>query len=196
MKHPNSSQGGVARTSAGSWTTATSLVLMGCLAGAAAFGTGDRAVAAQDNLIPIAVFDFELDDKSAGGGIIAQDDNDTQNLKFATDEAKRLLKDSGRYALVETTPVASEVAAAGGVLNCKSCEVPLARKLGADQAAIGVIGRVNRTEYTLFIRIVDTKTGAVIASDFTGLRMGANYSWPRGVKSLLQNTTLPGLPTK
>lgn len=141
----------------------------------------------------IAVFDFELDDRSAGGGIIAQDDNDAKYLKEATAQAQSLLAASGRYSLVDATSLKSEIAAAQGVLNCRGCEVALARKLGAREAAIGVITRVNRTEYTLFVRVTDVDSGKVLSSDFTGLRMGANYSWPRGVKSLVTNSTLPKL---
>lgn len=144
-------------------------------------------------LTSIAVFDFELDDRSAGGGIIAQDNNDAKYLKEATAQAQSLLAASGRYSLVDAASLRSEIAAAQGVLNCRGCEVALARKLGAHEAAIGVITRVNRTEYTLFVRVTDVDSGKVLASDFTGLRMGANYSWPRGVKSLVTNSTLPKL---
>jgi Protein of unknown function (DUF2380) len=137
--------------------------------------------------LKIAVFDFELDDHSAGGGIIPEDDIDRANLKQSTDEAKRLLLAGGRYSIVETSSVVGEVKASGGVIDCNSCEVGLARKLGADQALIGVITRVNRTEYTLFMRVKDARSGSDIANGFTGLRMGANYAWSRGVTWLMNN---------
>ena len=54
----------------------------------------------------------------------------------------------------------------------------------------GVVNRISRTEYTLLIRIVDARSGAVVSNSFTGLRMGANYSWPRGVKWLMDNRVL------
>src|SRR5262245_158608 len=87
--------------------------------------------AAEQTPVKIAVFAFELDDRSAEGGIISQDAIDTENLKLSTDEARQWLTASGRYAIVETGGIAGEVAAAGGVLNCKGCEGPLAGKLGA-----------------------------------------------------------------
>lgn len=141
----------------------------------------------------IAVFDFELNDQSAGGGIIAQDEIDKSNLKKATEEAKRILISSGHYEAVDTSGVAAEMGAAGGVISCNACEVPLAKKVGADRALVGVISRVNRTEYTLFMRVSDAKTGAIVASGFTGLRMGANYAWPRGVTWLMDNKLLAEL---
>jgi len=138
----------------------------------------------------IAVFDFELNDASAGGGIIVQDAIDTENLGKSTEEARRLLSASGRYSVVDTSSVAGEVISAGGIQHCNGCDGPLARKLGADQSMVGVLTRVNRTEYTLQILVRDAQTGAVLSNNFTGLRMGANYAWPRGVKWLMENRIL------
>ena len=146
--------------------------------------------AAEPGLVKIAVFDFELDDRSAGGGIIGQDAIDTENLKMSTEEARRMLSASGRYSTVDAGSVASEVISAGGIQHCNGCEGPLAKKLGADQSMVGVFTRVNRTEYTLQILVRDTQTGAVVSNNFTGLRMGANYAWPRGVKWLMDNRIL------
>jgi hypothetical protein len=56
---------------------------------------------------------------------------------------------------------------------------------------VGVFTRVSRTEYTLQILVRDAQTGAVVSNASTGLRMGANYSWPRGVKWLMDNRILP-----
>ena len=142
------------------------------------------------NTVSIAVFEFELNDASAGDGIIAQDAIDTENLRESTGEARRLLSASGRYRIVDIGSVASEVISAGGIQHCNACDGPLARRLGADQSMVGVITRVNRTEYTLQILVRDAQTGAVVSNNFTGLRMGANYAWPRGVRWLMNNRIL------
>jgi hypothetical protein len=140
--------------------------------------------------VKIAVFDFELDDKSAAGGIIAPDAIDSENLKLSTDEARRMLAASGRYSIVDTASAAGEVVSAGGVQRCNGCDGALASKLGADRSMIGVFTRVNRTEYTLQILVRDARTGEILSNAFTGLRMGANYAWPRGVKWLMDNRIL------
>jgi hypothetical protein len=44
------------------------------------------AAAAEPGPVKIAVFDFELNDASAGGGIIAQDAIDSENLRDSTEE--------------------------------------------------------------------------------------------------------------
>jgi hypothetical protein len=140
--------------------------------------------------VKIAVFDFELNDRSAGGGIIAQDAIDTEHLKMSTDEARRMLAESGRFRIVDAGSAAGDVIAAGGIQHCNGCEGSLARTLGADQSMAGIVTRVNRTEYTLQILVRDAQTGAVVSNAFTGLRMGANYAWPRGVKWLMTNRIL------
>jgi Protein of unknown function (DUF2380) len=146
--------------------------------------------AADPGPVKIAVFDFELNDASAGGGIIGQDAIDTENLGKSSEEARRMLSASGRYSVVDTSSVAGEVISAGGIQHCNGCDGPLAKKLGADQSMVGVLTRVNRTEYTLQILVRDAQTGAVVSNNFTGLRMGANYAWPRGVKWLMENRIL------
>lgn len=146
--------------------------------------------AAEPDLVKISVFDFELDDRSAGGGVTDRDPLDAENLELSTQEAHRMLSESGRYSLVDASSAAGEVSSAGGVQYCDGCEAPLAKGLGADQSMIGVVTRVSRTEYTLQILVRDTETGAVVSNAFTGLRMGANYSWPRGVKWLMSHKIL------
>jgi hypothetical protein len=144
-------------------------------------------------LVKIAVFNFELDDRSAAGGIIGQDARDTEYLKASTEQARKMLAASGRYRIVDTGSVEGKVIAAGGIQNCNGCEAPLARKLGADQWMVGLVTRVSRTEYTLQIQVKDARTGKAVSDAFTGLRMGANYSWPRGVEWLMQNRLLSAL---
>lgn len=139
----------------------------------------------------VAVYDFELNDFSAGGGIIAMDARDVQYLGEATAEARRQLVQSGRYALVDTAPVAGEASVkARDIRGCGTCIGALTRKLGAAQGVLGTITRINRTEYTLLIQFFDAGSGEPVANYYTSLRMGANYAWPRGVTWLMKNRIL------
>ena len=140
--------------------------------------------------LKIAVFDFELVDGSAGGGVIPADATDAENLRLAAEEARRLLEESGRYRVVDAAGTADDVASAGGIAHCNGCEGALAKGLGAERSMAGIITRITRTEYTLQILVRDVESGQVLSNDFTGLRMGANYSWPRGVKWLMTNRVL------
>ena len=162
----------------GHWSVAALVLLM--------LHMGTSALAADAATpVKIAVFSFELEDKSAGAGIIAQDERDTKYLTEATDEAKRLLAASGDYTIIDATGADLGSARQYGLRNCGGCEAKIARKLGAEQAMLGVVTRVNRTEFTLLMRISDAATGKAVSQGFTDLRMGANYAWPRGVKWLM-----------
>jgi hypothetical protein len=144
----------------------------------------------------MAVFPFELDDRSAGGGVIAPDAVDAENLAASTEEARRLLAASGRYALIDIGAAAGEVAAKGGIRHCSGCEAAIAAERGADRTLAGIVTRVGRTEYTLQIVVRDARSGAIVENAFSGLRMGANYAWPRGARSLVKNKILAGEGTR
>jgi len=146
--------------------------------------------AAEPVPLRLAVFDFQLDDRSAAGGVVAKDAIDDENLRKTTELARQRLAASGRYVLVDTDPVAAEFAAAQAARRCDGCEAGLGRKLGADQSMIGIVARVSRSEYSLQLVVRDARTGAILFNAFSGLRMGANYAWPRAVTSLIDNKIL------
>ncbi len=134
----------------------------------------------------IAVFPFELEDLAA-----ASKGGEAPHLAQATDEARKQLAESGRYTLVDTA--AADISAAKGqaLRDCGGCEAAIARKLGADQALLGVVSRISNTEYLVKLQISDARTGEVIARLSSELRMGADYSWSRGVRWVIQNRLLP-----
>jgi hypothetical protein len=139
--------------------------------------------------IKIAVFDFELEDFSAAGGA-GPNTADSKYLTQATEEARRKLAESGRYTLVDTKGADLAAAQGHGLRNCRGCDAPIAAKLGADQAMIGVVTKISMTEYTVTVQVSDAHKGTVIKSFSTGLRMGAGYSWPRGVTWLMSKRVL------
>ncbi len=149
---------------------------------------GDTAFAKETT--KLAVYKFELNDFSAAGGIIPPDAKDAAYLAQATEEAKRLLSQSGRYTVVDTAGAEDEAVKAGKMSSCDTCVGPITKKLGADEGVIGTITRISRTEYTLLIQFFDAGNGKLVSRYFTGLRMGANYSWPRGVAWLMKHRIL------
>jgi hypothetical protein len=168
---------------ASSWSLGAALF---CSIAMAAFAS--RAETAPP--IKIAVFDFELEDYSAGGGIIGETPEDIAQLKRATDDARQLLAQSGRYSLVDVSHADAEPARAQSLRMCGGCEADIARKLGADQSFVGVVARSSRTEYAVGFQIRDTRDGSMVFKQQTELRMGTNDSWNRGVIRLMKNTLL------
>ena len=144
----------------------------------------------------IVVFDFEMMDSSAAAGIIPQDDLDTKYLGEATQVAKDQLRSAGAFQIIDVGPAATELAQAGALRHCNGCEVPIAAKLGGELAMTGIVNRISRTEFEMLIKVVDARTGAPVATGYTGLRMGANYAWPRGAKWLMEKRVLAGLSGK
>ena len=100
------------------------------------------------------------------------------------------MRETGRQRAQFPSTSTTASPAAGGVRSCNGCEGRLAGSLDADQSMAGIVTRVSRTEYTLQIVVRDARTGAIVSDSFTGLRMGANYAWPRGVKWLMDNRIL------
>jgi hypothetical protein len=140
--------------------------------------------------VKIAVFDFELEDFSGGAGIIPESDQDREQLRLATETVRRLLTESGRYSLVDVSHADAPDVTAHSLHKCDGCDVPIARKLGADQSLVGIVSRITRTDYAVTFKLRDARTGASIAVEQTDLRIGANYSWNRGAAWLIKNRLL------
>ncbi len=166
--------------------------LLAVAVSALAWGGAPLAFAAGGDPSPIklAVFNFELDDFSAGAGIAGNAAADLEHLDQATSEARRLLAESGRYSLVDVAGAQGDSVRERGLRQCNGCEAALAQRLGADQSFVGVVTRVSRTEFTVRFQILDARTGAVVANKATDLRMGADYAWSRGAASLIKNGLL------
>ena len=129
-------------------------------------------------------------DVSGGAGMIAEDAIDMEQLGRATDEARRLIEQSGRYTFVDTSEVVEAQARAHKLYDCGGCDAAIAAKLGADQSLVGAVTRVTRTDYNVTYTVRDAHSGRVIDVEQTDLRIGANYSWPRGAASLIRNKFL------
>ena len=166
-----------------------------CLSATALLGMATLAMfaarAETESPIRLAVFDFELEDFSAGAETSGESQDDRAQLASGTAEAGRLLAQSGRYRLVDTASSGDGAVKAHLVRSCE-CDAAIALKLGADQSLVGIITRISRTEYTVQIRIRDARTGSVVFKKVSDLRMGANYSWSRGASSLIRNDLLAG----
>ena len=140
--------------------------------------------------VKIAVFDFELEDFSGGAGLVPESDQDREQLRLATEPARRLVTESGRYSLIDVSHADAPEVTAGTLHKCDGCDAAIARQLGADQSLVGIVNRVSRMEYGVTFRLRDARTGALISTEQTDLRMGANYSWNRGAAWLIKNRLL------
>jgi hypothetical protein len=82
----------------------------------------------------VAVFDFELIDTSLEGAIRGARPDEQERLARLSDQLRQILKDSGRFSLVDITPIARE-ALASNLQACGGCDVQLARRIGAESVS-------------------------------------------------------------
>ena len=139
--------------------------------------------------VKLALFEFELEDFSAGATtpIAPADDKLMASL---TSEIGSLLAQSGRYSLVDVAGADADAARTHMLHACDGCDAPIALELGAAQSFVGVVKRISRTEYTVRFQIRDAHTGSLLADEDSGLRMGADYSWSRGAIRLIKDRLL------
>jgi len=70
----------------------------------------------------VAVFDFELIDTSLEGAIRGTRLDEQERLARLSDQLRQLLRASGRFSLVDITPIASE-ALASNLQACGGCDI-------------------------------------------------------------------------
>jgi hypothetical protein len=140
--------------------------------------------------VKLAVFDFELEDTSAAAATAGETASDAVELAKTTDAVRTLLAQSGRYTLVSVDAADAPAAKTHTLRDCDGCDAGIAAKLGADQSLVGVVRRVSRTEYTVRFKLRDTHTGDLVSGGDSGLRIGANYSWSRGARRLVDDRLL------
>jgi hypothetical protein len=158
----------------------------------AIFVAGFTVATADESAVPVklALFPFELEDFSAAAAYHPPDDIDREQLRLSTEEARRLIAESGRYKLVDIGGVNDEAAKAGKLHDCDGCDVKIAAGLHADQSMIGIVTRISRTDYAVTYKIRDVQSGALVDVEQTDLRAGANSAWSRGARWLIQRRLL------
>jgi len=156
----------------------------------AGVAVADAAEIAAPSPVKIAVFPFELVDFSAAAPYVPADEIDREQLRLSTEEARRLIVESGRYQLVDTGTANEQIAKVVPLRDCEGCEAGIAAGLAADQSMIGIVTRITRMEYAVTYKIRDARSGGLVDVQQTDLRMGANVAWSRGARWLIQRRLL------
>ncbi len=123
---------------------------------AAVLAAGQKAV----------IFPFDLIDQSQQFeiGLMPKglDPEDKRRLQVITDELVKLTKESGRYEVVDTAPIAKDIEDKSPMYKCNGCEDDLAKKVGADIAFIGTVRKASDVLFTVSIYIRDVANEKVI----------------------------------
>lgn len=148
------------------------------------------AIAAEGAPLRLAVFDFELEDGSAGASIAGNSAADDAHMRSVSTEVRRVIEKSGRYELIDVSSSDAPAVKTRSLRKCNGCDAVIARDAGAEQSLIGVVRRITRTEFVVSFQLTDAKTGAVLAFHESDLQMGADYSWSRGAMRLIRDRLL------
>jgi hypothetical protein len=163
-------------------STIASLLLFGLLA---TFAAG-----AAPTPIKVAIFDFELEDFSAGASSAGVTSSDAKQLANVTETVRQLLAQSDRYTLIDVGGADAPAVRTHTLRDCNGCDADIALKLGAQQSLVGVVSRISRTEYVVKFQVRDAQTRTVVTAADSGLHMGADYSWSRGAAKLVKEHLL------
>ena len=136
-----------------------------------------------------AVFDFELVDTSLEGATNGPRADEQARLLRVGDQLRQRLAQSGRFAVVDTAPVAAE-AHGSNLQACGGCDVDFARKLGADLAITGTVQKVSNLILNMNITVRDAATGKPVAAMSADMRGNTDESWSRALDYLVRNRLL------
>src|SRR5215471_1740026 len=99
----------------------------------------------------VALFDFELIDTSLEGAIRGARPDEQERLARLSDQLRQLLRDSGRFSLVDITPIARE-AQASNLQACGGCDIRSARRIGAELAITGTVQQLQLLRHHLHVQ--------------------------------------------
>jgi len=147
------------------------------------------SIPARADPLKVAVFNFELVDTSLQGEVDGPRKDEQQRLMNAGDQLRKGLAESGKFAVLDITPV--NVAAHGSNLQtCGGCDVQYAQRLGADLAITGVVQKVSNLILNMNVYLRDTHTSNLVTSMSVDLRGNTDESWSRAMSYLLRNRLL------
>lgn len=143
------------------------------------------ALAAQKAII----FPFDLIDQQQQFeiGLMPKglDPADKRRLEIITAELVKLIKDSGRYEVVDTTSIAKEIDDKSPIYKCNGCEDDLAKKVGADVAFIGTVRKASDVLFTVSIYVRDVANQKVINQGSSEIYGNTDKMWLRAVNYIV-----------
>ena len=137
----------------------------------------------------LAVFDFELIDTSLQGEVNGPRKDERERLMRAGDQLRAELADSGKFRLIDTSPV-NAAAHETNLHDCGGCDVRLALQVGADLVITGVVQKVSNLILIMSVYLRDVHTGRLVTATNADFRGNTDESWARTVSYLVRNRLL------
>jgi hypothetical protein len=143
------------------------------------------ALAAQKAVI----FPFDLIDQQQQFEIgvmpTGLDPEDKRRLQIITDELTKLIKEGGRYEVVDSAPIAKDIEDKSPMYKCNGCEDDLAKKVGADVAFIGTVRKASDVLFTVSVYIRDVANQKVVHQGSSEIYGNTDKMWLRAVNYIV-----------
>ncbi len=135
------------------------------------------------------VFPFDLIDQQQQFEIgimpMGPDPEEKRQLKLITEELTKLVKESGRYEVADTGPIAAEIEANAPMWQCNGCEDRLAKEVGADVAFIGTVRKASDVLFTVSVYIRDVTNERVVKQGSSEIYGNTDATWLRAVRYIV-----------
>jgi hypothetical protein len=111
---------------------------------------------------------------------------DQRRLKIITDELTRLIKESGKYEVVDSAPIAKDIDDKSPMYKCNGCEDDLAKKVGADVAFIGTVRKASDVLFTVSVYVRDVANQKVVHQGSSEIYGNTDAMWLRAVNYIVE----------
>jgi len=135
------------------------------------------------------IFPFDLIDQQQQFEIgimpMGIDPEEKRRLELITEELTKLIKESGRYEVVDSAPIAAEIEAKAPMWQCNGCEDQLAKQAGAEVAFIGTVRKASDVLFTVSVYIRDIAKEKVVKQASSEIYGNTDAMWLRAVRYLV-----------
>jgi hypothetical protein len=135
------------------------------------------------------IFPFDLIDQQQQFEIgimpTGPEPEEQRRLKLITEELTKLIKESGRYEVVDSAPIAAEIEAKAPMWQCNGCEDGLAKEVGADVAFIGTVRKASDVLFTVSVYIRDVANERVVKQGSSEIYGNTDAMWERAVRYIV-----------
>jgi len=114
-----------------------------------------------------------------------------RRLGLISAELTKLIKETGRYEVLDPEPIADDIEKAAPVFQCNGCEDDLAKKVGADVAFIGTVRKASDVLFTVSVYIRDVNNGQVTRQASSEIFGNTDAMWLRSVRYLVDRRLFP-----
>lgn len=142
----------------------------------------------------LAIFPFDMSmpksEEDFFRGVTGPSPAEQSRLSMAQAELQKLLAASGRYEVVDLSPLSAEITAAQPIYECNGCEVDIAGKAKADLLMTALVDKISETHLSLTVAIVDVAQSKLLGNASVLIQGNTDESWMHGVRWLVRNRLL------